>query len=150
MYLRVPGLEIFPLFRYRKEKCWRTSWCAMSCYRGWNYSKIALLLAYWNFFYLFQFQTLTHKISKPKIAHSLAIIDFLYICLIFQVWKACLKFCWDRIIFFRDCLIFRPATGVLSNIDHQKKKTNIDHTALYRPNINRKSSLKSAHLQYLL
>ena len=35
-----------------------------------------------------------------------------------------------------------------------KKKTeyrpNIDHTALYRPNIDRKSSLKSAHLQYLL
>ena len=27
---------------------------------------------------------------------------------------------------------------------------NIDHTALYRPNIDRKSSLKSAHLQYLL
>ena len=31
-----------------------------------------------------------------------------------------------------------------------KKKTNIDHTALYRPNIDRKSSLKSAHLHYLL
>ena len=47
----------------------------------------------------------------------------------------------------------RPATGVLSNIDHQKKneyRPNIDHTALYRPNIDRKSSLKSAHLQYLL
>ena len=27
---------------------------------------------------------------------------------------------------------------------------NIDHTALYRPNIDRKSSLKSAHLHYLL
>ena len=31
-----------------------------------------------------------------------------------------------------------------------KKNPNIDHTALYRPNIDRKSSLKSAHLQYLL
>ena len=44
----------------------------------------------------------------------------------------------------------RAATGVSSNIDHQKKKTeyrpNIDHTALYWPNIDRKSSLKSAHL----
>ena len=29
-------------------------------------------------------------------------------------------------------------------------RPNIDHTALYRPNIDRKSSLKSAHLQYLL
>ena len=45
--------------------------------------------------------------------------------------------------------IFRAATGVLSNIDHQKKPEywpNIDHTALYWPNIDRKSSLKSAHL----
>ena len=45
----------------------------------------------------------------------------------------------------------RAATGVLSNIDHQKKPEywpNIDHTALYWPNIDRKSSLKSAHLHH--
>ena len=47
----------------------------------------------------------------------------------------------------------RPASGVLPNIDHQKIQIstkygpNIDHTALYRPNIDRKSSLKSAYLQ---
>ena len=35
-------------------------------------------------------------------------------------------------------------------ISTTKKKPNIDHTALYQPNIDRKSSLKSAHLQYLL
>ena len=96
--------------------------------------------------------------------------------------------------------IARAASGVLSNIDHQKKpkistkyrphstistkylqnytfcdksahvhnagrplgfyristtkknpecRPNIDHTALYRPNIDRKSCLKSAHLHYL-
>ena len=47
------------------------------------------------------------------------------------------------------CIKIRAATGVLSNIDHQNKteyQPNIDHTALYRPNIDRKSSLKSAHL----
>ena len=57
----------------------------------------------------------------------------------------------------------RKKYGILPNpgwplgfyrISTTKKKTeyrpNIDHTALYRPNIDRKSSLKSAHLQYLL
>ena len=45
--------------------------------------------------------------------------------------------------------LFRPATGVLSNINHKKNpeyRPNIDHTALYRPNFNHKSSLKSVHV----
>ena len=53
----------------------------------------------------------------------------------------------------RIILLCRLASGVLSNIDHQQKKTeyrpNIDHTALYRPNIDHKSSLKSAYLHVL-
>ena len=67
----------------------------MSCYRGWNYSKIALFLAYWNYFvpisdkFVETFKdelhesnkTLTNKISKQKIAHSLVIIDQLFIYL---------------------------------------------------------------------
>ena len=50
----------------------------------------------------------------------------------------------------RIILLCRLASGVLSYIYHQQKKTeyrpNIDHTALYRPNIDHKSSLKSAYL----
>ena len=49
----------------------------------------------------------------------------------------------------RIILLCRLASGVLSNIDHQKKKTNIDHTALYRPHIDHKSSLKSSYLHVL-
>ena len=39
---------------------------------------------------------------------------------------------------------YRPLT------EETEYRPNIDHTALYRPNIDRKSSLKSAHLHYLL
>ena len=39
---------------------------------------------------------------------------------------------------------YRPLT------EETEYRPNIDHTALYRPNIGRKSSLKRAHLQYLL
>ena len=46
-------------------------------------------------------------------------------------------------------LIHRLATGVLLNINHQKKteyRPNIDHTALYRPNIDR--YLKSGQINF--
>ena len=116
MYLRVPGFEKCSLFQIWERKCWRRSWCAMSCYRGWNYSKIALFLFFSpisdKFVETFKDElhesnkTLTHRISKQKIAHSLAkMTEFLYICLVFQVWRTCLQFCRDWIIFFRDCLI---------------------------------------------
>ena len=57
---------------------------------------------------------------------------------------------------FDECNVEQKQAGHWGFIEYRppKKKTehrpNIDHTALYRPNVDRKSSLKSAHLQYLL
>ena len=113
-----------------------------------------LTSAIWGPFWVFGSPFEAQERVKSQCSH----VDHLIICeskISFNEFHASLQ--WNWYLYFKTFyykeLVCRLASGVLSNIDHQKKKPeyrpNIDHTALYRPNIDHKSSLKSAYLHVL-